>query len=191
MNFFLLLCTFSTLVSIANFNTIEPDCNKPQTKTVSNNLDTNANLLLLIHEGEPYELGIPCGYVNSWGDTIVPIGKYPICWSDSSSCFVVVSNSRGHLALDLKGNEMYEVFNYDNGPDEISDGLFRIVIDGKIGYADERGKIVIPPQFECTTPFEDGKARVAYECTLEADGEHQVMNSNHWFEIDKTGNRIK
>ena len=49
---------------------------------------------------------------------------------------------------------------YDNGPDYLSEGLMRIQdSSGKIGYADEKGEIVISPQFAFGYPFKNGHAR--------------------------------
>ena len=59
----------------------------------------------------------------------------------------------------------HKVFRFDNGPDYTSDGLFRILVENKIGYADSAtGKIVINPQFECAWPFEHGVAKVSVDC---------------------------
>lgn len=45
-------------------------------------------------------------------------------------------------------SEKYEVYQYDNGDDYFSEGLQRIVDkDGKIGFRDSIGKIVIQPRY--------------------------------------------
>ena len=55
----------------------------------------------------------------------------------------------------------YAAFQYDNGDDYVSEGLYRIVDrKGRIGYADETGKTVIRPRFAFGYPFEGGKAKV-------------------------------
>ena len=83
---------------------------------------------------------------------------------------------------------LYDIFPYDNGPDYTSDGLFRIVKDGKIGYADEHSyAIVIPPQFDCAFPFENGKAKVSNKCQTVKDGEHSIWESDAWQYLDKKG----
>ena len=41
------------------------------------------------------------------------------------------------VIMDSKKKVLYEIFPYDNGPDYPSEGLFRIVQNGKIGYAHE------------------------------------------------------
>lgn len=53
-------------------------------------------------------------------------------------------------------------FHYDNGPDYVREGLYRIVDDrGRMGYADESGRVVIAPRFAFALPFEGGKAKNA------------------------------
>jgi len=86
---------------------------------------------------------------------------------------------------------LFNVFLYDNGPDYPSDGLFRIVKDSKIGYANLDGQIIIEPQFKCAQPFTDGKAEVTFECEMTMMDEHSVWESDQWFTIDKTGKKIE
>jgi len=77
--------------------------------------------LIKIHKGEFDEIGVPSGYVNSKGDTVVPIGKYYYCYTDTIRKFgVVMENRNGRIiAIDRNAKELFEVFKYDNGPDYI------------------------------------------------------------------------
>lgn len=135
-----------------------------------------------------YEWGTPCGYVNAVGDTIVPIGTYELCLTDTLSDFGLVYTQAGScLAIDPRGQALYEVFWYDNGPDYLADGRFRILKEGKIGYADARGTIVIEPQYSCAFPFENGRAKVAIDCSTASDGEYRSWESDNWIYIDTTG----
>ncbi len=151
-----------------------------------------SNYLIKIYEGEFDEIGVRSGYVNQTGDTIIPLGKFYYCYTDTLKNFAIVLDHNGIcLAIDKNEKIVFQVQWYDNGPDPISDGLFRIIIDGKTGYSNENGEIVIEPKFDCTNPFVNGKAKVAYTCELIADGEHTRMKSNEWFYINKKGNRIE
>jgi hypothetical protein len=132
-----------------------------------------------------------CGYINSKGDTIVPIGKYLLCQDSIIKTIGFVYGNKGIFCINTQGKELFEVFNYDNGPDIASNGLFRIVKDGKIGYANTKGQIVIQPQFRCAWPFEKGKAQVSYNCNIVQEGEIKLWKEGDWFYIDKTGKRIK
>ena len=86
---------------------------------------------------------------------------------------------------------MYEIYPFDNGPDNTSDGLFRILKNKKIGFADSTtGKIVIMPTFDCAWPFENGIAQVSTDCKSESDGEHSMWLSKKWYYIDKAGRKV-
>ncbi len=154
-----------------------------------------SDYLIAISTDSLREMGSPCGYVNLRGDTIIPIGKYPICWTDTIKNMGVVyektDSSAGYIAIDPELNVLYEVYYYDNGPDWLEDGLFRIMRNGKIGYADEDGFIKIKPQFACANQFDEGRAKVALHCELIPEGEHTRQESDEWFFIDKNGERIE
>ena len=131
------------------------------------------------------------GYINTKGDTVIPIGKYAICYTDKFYKFAIVSlRDRGIVGIDRKETILFNVYPFDNGPDYPSNGLFRIIMEGKIGYADENGDIIIQPQFDCAYPFEHGKAKVGNGCKTKSDGEHSWWTEGKWFTIDKKGNVI-
>lgn len=90
----------------------------------------------------------------------------------------------------------YGAYQYDNGDDYISDGMYRIVDKrGRIGYADENGKTTIKPRFAFGFPFEGGKAKVTDKGKIRevsgSGGEYHYWDSNEWHYIDKRGNRIE
>ncbi len=92
------------------------------------------------------------------------------------------------VIMDSKKTTLYDVFIYDNGPDYASEGLIRVVKNGKIGYANAQTyAIVIPPQYDCAFPFENGKAKVSNKCKTVKDGEHSVWTSDVWQYVDKKG----
>lgn len=83
----------------------------------------------------------------------------------------------------------YSVYQYDNGDDYICEGVRRIVDrNGKIGYADEKGNVVIAPRFAFAFPFEDGMAKATYKGYEVSEGEHFRWISPEWFYIDHEGN---
>jgi hypothetical protein len=133
-----------------------------------------------------------CGYVNSQDDTVIAVGKYEYCFTDTLKYMAIVLKRSGELvAIDRFDRELFEVMWYDNGPDYFSEGLIRIKKNGKIGFADEKGKMVIEPLFECAFPFENGRARVALSCKTVQDGEHSRWESDSWFYIDKRGRKME
>ena len=97
-------------------------------------------------------------YKNSLGKTIVRSKKYTIAFSDSISSIGFVGTRKGKVVCIINhGKELFEVYNVDNGPDYVSDGLFRIVgKDDKVGFADTCGAVVIPPVFSYANPFLNG-----------------------------------
>ena len=98
------------------------------------------------------------------------------------------TNDGKWVIMDSKKTTLYDVFIYDNGPDYASDGLIRVVKNGKIGYADAKTyAIVIEPQFDCAFPFENGKAKVSNQCQTIKEGEYSVWESDAWQYVDKNG----
>jgi hypothetical protein len=96
------------------------------------------------------------------------------------------------VIMDSQKTALYEVFIFDNGPDYASDGLIRVVKNGKIGYADaDTYAIVIEPQFDCAFPFENGKAKVSVKCKTVKDGEYSVWESEAWQYVNKQGSLEK
>ncbi|MEJ7693429.1 WG repeat-containing protein [Daejeonella sp.] len=132
------------------------------------------------------------GYKNKNGEIVIPLGKYDFCFTDTFRTFAIVAKPEiGVVAIDRKENVLYKVFNYDNGPDYISDGVFRIIENNKIGYADSlTGKVIIIPQFACAFPFKNGVAKVTTDCKPQSDDEHSIWVSNNWYYIDKTGKKV-
>lgn len=102
------------------------------------------------------------GYKDAKGNIIIE-AQFAMAFTQDFRIYGFVAQKNGQLfAIDTKGNKLYQVFNYDNGPDYPSEGLFRIMKDGKIGYADEKtGQIVIEPKYIIALPFENEFARVS------------------------------
>ena len=131
------------------------------------------------------------GYRNIKGDTIIALEKYSICYTDTFRNYAVVLKPKnGFVAIDRDENVLYDIFTFDNGPDYTSEGLFRIMRKGKIGFADSlTGKIVIEPKFKFAFPFKNGIAKVSNDGRTAIEGEHKRWKSENWFYIDKAGNK--
>lgn len=106
-----------------------------------------------------------------------------------------------HIAIPIKFNKAdyderhskrYPAFHFDNGDDYVVDGVYRIVNEqGLIGYADEKGNTLITPRFKFAFPFEHGKAKVSDSGEKKQyDAEHWYWESDDWYYIDKTGQKI-
>ena len=150
------------------------------------------NYLVKFHEGEFDEIGVPSGYLNSKGDTIIPIGKYHYCYTDTIRNFgMVIEKGTGKIiGIDQNTNELYEVAKIDNGPDYIENGLFRIIKNNLYGYANKYGDIIIKPKFKCANPFLMGKAQVSDSCMIKTSSGQKMCQSNSWYYIDTKGNTI-
>ena len=155
---------------------------------------------LTAHTTEPYlEVGVPVCYLNERGDTIVPYGKYRYCQTDTIKKIGFVYENKPKdariICINDAGKELFYVFKYDNGPDYIQDGLFRIMNeDGLVGFADSLGNVIIEPQFKFAYPFKGGKTKATLKgerkVVLESDGEKHYWESETWFYIDKKNRRL-
>lgn len=106
---------------------------------------------------ENLETGVPVCFLNEQGDTIVPFGKYKFCQINLVKNLVFAYENKQDariVCLNGQGKELFYVFQYDNGPDKLREGLFRITDEnGLIGFADSLGNIVVKPQFKFAFPF--------------------------------------
>ena len=108
------------------------------------------------------------------------------CTNPNQNTLSKVEINHKWVLIDQQKKVCYEVFPYDNGPDYPSEGLYRVIKDGKIGYADQTTNVVvIPPQYDCAFPFENGKAKVSNDCKSTQEGEHSIWTSDVWEFINK------
>ena len=174
----------------------EPEATKTQKYF---DVDSNyTDYLVSFYNDSVFTPGTSSGYKNLKGEISIPIGRYSNCFTDTFKNFAFVydaklTNSK-IVAIDRNENILFDAYMFDNGPDYLSEGLFRIIRNGKIGYADKNGIIIIKPQFDCAGHFENGIAKVSLNCNLvksKNDHEHISMESDTWFYIDKKGNVVK
>lgn len=99
-------------------------------------------------------------------------------------------DGQGFVAFNKKGDELFVIYPFDNGPDYPSEGLFRIIEDDKIGFANIKGEIVIPPRFNAVLPFHDKRAAFCDGCRKVHYGEHQAWEGGQWGFIDFKGNEV-
>jgi hypothetical protein len=175
-----------TFSSMRNLTTIYLILGFFITLTSCNSRTNNNDFLLKTIKGDNDEIGGECGYRNQKGEMVIEFGKYYYCQTDTFRTMAIVYTKQGKIiAIDRNEKELFELFVFDNGPDPIKEGLFRIVKNGKIGYADTNGKIVIEPKYDCAFPFDNGKAKVSLKCKTIRSGEHFIWESNEWIYIDK------
>lgn len=94
-----------------------------------------------------------------------------------------IQGEKGWCAIDIHGNIIFKVYNTETGtpsPDEISENMIRIIADEKIGFANEKGTIVIEPQFEIATSFKNGFAIVGMHCRNIPWSDHKKEEDHHY-----------
>lgn len=114
------------------------------------------------------------GYKNRSGKIVIPAQFLTGYGVDTLYDRIFVLGKGGVQGIDRTGKVILVPFIYDNGPDDIEEGLFRFVENGKIGFANANWKKVIPAAFDFVEPFKNGIAKY----TL---GGHKVMDGEHWF----------
>ncbi|MFT5822338.1 MAG: hypothetical protein ACI8ZM_003594 [Crocinitomix sp.] len=156
----------------------------------------SANLLIARCPSGECELGDSVMFTTPLQDTIIPYGGYTFMWQRIIRDYGIVRQKQKNgyykrIGINNRGEYLFDVYIFDNSSDYTVEGRFRIKKDGKIGFANEKGEIVIEPQFECAGYFQNGKARVTYKCTLVPNGEYHSVKNATWFYIDRDGNVVE
>lgn len=100
-------------------------------------------------------------------------------------------NAWGYV-YDKKGNFLYRPFFYDNGADYFNEGLRRFVKNGKVGFVDRNGKIVIEAKHDFISFFEYGYAVFCDGCDWEkTEDEHKAMIGGTWGVMNTKGETVK
>lgn len=113
---------------------------------------------LYLYETETENGDLLCGYQDARGRTVIK-PQYSHAYTEKFEYLAFVVKDGRPAAVNRKGAIVLEPFIFDNGPDYLSEGLFRFVSKGKTGFADEKGKIVIKARYDFATPFSGGIAR--------------------------------
>ena len=116
---------------------------------------------------------------------------YYVCLSNDQFGYFAVfgkKGSSGWTAIDANENVLFKVYNTSSGepsPDELIENKIRIVDhDEKIGFANNKGKIIIKPQFEIATSFHNGKAIIGETCKKVPWDEHAKESDCHHYSIE-------
>jgi hypothetical protein len=145
------------------------------------------------------EKGGKFGYVDSLGKVKIPFEYsnfiiYTPEFTDSIAFVMVIESGKSKIkAIDRNNRKLFTVFNFDNGPDYVEEGLFRIIDDrtGFIGFADMNGRVIISPRFFYADSFSEGFAAFNEEGKFELlDEEHTTITGGKWGYIDKSGKVI-
>jgi hypothetical protein len=104
---------------------------------------------------------------------------------DSYGLAPVLSQKDGWMYVSRSGIVVVQgVPTMDNGPDSFHDGLVRVIKDGKYGFANRAGQIVILPIYDGAGNFENGTAKVCKGCKSECVGacEYHFFAGGEWFQ---------
>jgi hypothetical protein len=126
------------------------------------------------------------GYKDNAGKIIIS-PRYFAAGEFSEHGIAPVGDKSGWKYIDTSGKTVIVPFIFDNGPDYFSEGLARFAENGKMGFFDETGKIIIPAQFDFVFPFSEGLAEFCNGCSKVYAGEHYTMEGGQWGKIDRWG----
>lgn len=100
-------------------------------------------------------------------------------------------NAWGYV-YDRNGNFLYRPFFHDNGADYFSEGVRRFVKNGKVGFADRNGTIVIRPEYDFASSFNYGYAAYCNSCDWEkTEEEHKAIVGGTWGVINFKGKIVQ
>ncbi len=129
------------------------------------------------------------GYRDRTGRVVIP-ARYQIAGEFSRYGIAPVADESGWQYIDVAGRTVVRPFLVDNGPDDFQEGLARFQEGGRFGYFDERGRIVIQPQFDFAASFCGGRAAFCFGCVKTMDGEHSRYTGGKWGFIDREGRMV-
>lgn len=120
------------------------------------------------------------GIINKKGECIIPSNNYSASVNlDGDSVYFVINDYKSgefdnYYVTDKEGHRIGDI--YEGIHVGFNNGLCEVMKNGKWGYIDIKGKLVIDTIYDYTRVFsEDGIAR--------------VRKGNDWFYIDKTGKK--
>lgn len=118
------------------------------------------------------------GYKTISGKIVIP-AKYTLVASTKFYKMAIVYTDSGWIGINRKDSFLLRPFIYDNGPDDFSEGLFRFVEFGKIGFANLDGLKVIPAMFDFVTSFKNGIAQFTLGGKKIKDGENWYWSQGY------------
>lgn len=107
---------------------------------------------------------------------------------DRSGLAKIFIRQKGYAYVRRNGRALL-VPTFDNAPDAFKNGLTRIRIGEKLGYANRQLKVIIPAIYDGAYPFASGRARVCIGCVSVSDGEHSFYDGGTATCIDQRGRK--
>ncbi len=161
---------------------------------ISINIHAQDNKLYIYYYPNFEDVDATLGYVDSTGKVIIPAGKYPYLFTDvfDKIAFVLLKDKKGVYAIDRSEKVLFQVCSFELGPDIISNGLFRIIENEKIGFANMNGEIVIKPNWGFIFPFQENGLAIFCEKGnwIWIDKEQRKFSGGKWGAMDTKGNIV-
>ncbi len=137
----------------------------------------------------PFQKDGKWGYREKGGSVAIP-PRYQMAREFSAQGIAAVVDEQGWAWIDHTGQVLVRPLVIDNGPDYFREGVARFRRDGKVGFFDRHGKIVIKPGYEFAMPFFEGRAAVCDGCAEVEEGEHRAVRGGKWGYIDAGGKLV-
>lgn len=119
------------------------------------------------------------GYWQCDGTAGLP-ARYVLAEDFTPGGIAAVMDHTGWHYIDRQGRFVLRPMIYDNGPDYFVEGLARFVEDGKMGFFDMSGRIIVPARYDFAFPFENGVAQVGHYCQIARHHEHSAVSCQRW-----------
>lgn len=104
-----------------------------------------------------------CGYIDGDCNVVIP-PKYEIAedFSEGLACVAEPGWVYGYKFIDTNGEVVISLEDGISVCGYFQEGLCVVRVDGKYGFIDRTGKMVIPPKFDCAYGFDRGRALVSF-----------------------------
>jgi hypothetical protein len=129
------------------------------------------------------------GYKNASGQVVIK-PQFVMANDFLPEGIGAVLDKQGWAYINKKGKIIIRPFVFDNGPDYFREGLARYELNGKMGFFDKRGRVVIRPQFEFAYWFQEGLSAICMGCKTARVGEYGVVGGGKWGYINKKGRMV-
>ena len=140
---------------------------------------------MMLRDGTFEALG-DCAHRRPDGSYTVDVAALRLLDFDRWGLATLVIREEGYAYVRRDGRALL-VPTFDNTPDEFINGLVRVKIGEKFGYADRRLKMVIPAIYDGTYRFSNGRARACLGCVSVSDGEHSWYRGGQPVCLDRRG----
>lgn len=160
-------------------------------------LSCNAKGLHRVGKGEM------CAYADMSGRTVIPAGKYiSSCPKIKDLVMLQSATSDSCFWVDANGVDLYSVYMLGDRLDNLTEGRMRVEKEGKVGFVDKKGRLVVPLRFSVAERFVGkyalvglpSQAKPCEECPKSSeatDNAKAAPSESLWGVIDKNGKEVK